>query len=62
MHGRPQPRSCFFEQAQLECLFGDDLFDAGLLAEVLDLVGGGGADGIAGQATLAGFLSTSRGS
>jgi hypothetical protein len=26
MPGRPQPRSCFFEQPQLERLFGHDLF------------------------------------
>jgi hypothetical protein len=38
MRGRPHPRSCFFEQAELERLFGHDLLQgAGFLAERLDL-------------------------
>ena len=42
MHGRPHPRSCFFEQAEFESLLGDDLLQrVGFLAQRLDLVAGG---------------------
>jgi hypothetical protein len=46
----------FFEQPQLQRLFGDNLFQiASLAAQMLDLVGGGGTRRVAGQPFLAGF-------
>ena len=56
MRGRPHPRSCFFEQAELERLLGHDFLQrAGFLAQRLDLIAGGRAGRVTGKAALSGF-------
>ena len=53
---RPHARSCFFEQPQLQRLFGDNLLQiTGLAAQLLDFVVGGGTRRVTGQPLLAGF-------
>jgi len=53
---RPHPRSCFFQQTVFECQIGHAFLQgAGFAAQVLDLTGGRGTGGIAGQAALARF-------
>src|SRR3712207_4662929 len=56
IRGRPQPRSDFFDQPQLERLLGHDLLErARLLAQRLHFVRGRGTRRVARQAALAGF-------
>jgi len=53
MRGRPHPRSYFLEQAEFKGLFGNHLLQrAGFLAQCLDLVAGGRAGRVTGQAAL----------
>src|SRR3712207_3209248 len=56
MPALPHPRSCFFEQTVLQREVSHDLLQgAGLAAQLLDLVGGGGTSRVARQTPLAGF-------
>jgi len=51
---RPHPRTCFFEQAQVQGLLGDDLVQRpGFPAQVLDLAAGRRPRGVACAAPLA---------
>src|SRR5438094_8288191 len=54
MPRRPQPRSCFFEQAVLQDEVSHDLFQRpGLAAQISHLVRGGGTNRVSRQALLA---------
>jgi hypothetical protein len=55
MPGLPHPRACFFEQAVLQGEVGHDLLQgAGFAAQLLHLVRGRLAGGVASQPALAG--------
>jgi hypothetical protein len=56
IRGRSHPRSCFFLQAKLDCLLGDDRLQCpGLLAQCLDLVAGTRLGRVISQAASTGF-------
>ncbi|VWX49366.1 hypothetical protein NOVOSPHI9U_210014 [Novosphingobium sp. 9U] len=56
MRRRPHPRSCFFEQSVPKRQIGVPFLQGtGLAAQILNLFSRGGAGGVTGQATFAGF-------
>src|SRR3546814_439186 len=53
---RPHPQSCFFEQTVFECQVGHAFLQStGFAAQILNLAGGCGAGGVAGQTALTRF-------